>query len=420
MRRLARFRWIGLVLAITAVCAAGVVVATQGRQKASSGTTTSTAPGTTETNTSPTTSTTGKHPKGGTSTTTRPGSTDTTGPGTTGPGTTGTSPPHSFVQLGVDVWWEYKAHASPKREQNEASAIVDYARSDLHANSVAISFPIYTLSLTSDNVFAGSRTPSPSEIGMLVSTAEAAGLRVELRPLLDVGTLEYIWRGNLHPSNTTAFFDSYGETLLPYAEMAQQLGVSAFVYASEFLSLSRSSTYAPDWSELISRLSSQYHGPLVYAESGSQFLKGGNAIPDFASYGVHTDAYFGEPGASPSASLAELYHGWAGHFDASTASSTVLQEVGFDAQSTGYENPQAVVGTATDPQYLYMQQTWFAMVCEIVHHFNLAGVYFWNLNFNIDPTKVSGDDLSLGPTDWMNRPGATAIASCFANFGSAG
>ena len=105
---------------------------------------------------------------------------------------------------------------------------------------------------------------------------------------------------------------------------------------------------------------------------------------------------------------------------ASTASSTVLQEVGFDAQSTGYENPQAVVGTATDPQYLYMQQTWFAMVCEIVHHFNLAGVYFWNLNFNIDPTKVSGDDLSLGPTDWMNRPGATAIASCFANFGSAG
>jgi hypothetical protein len=323
------------------------------------------------------------------------------------------------VQLGVDVWWAYKSHATPSREQNEAAAIVDYVRSVLHANSVAISFPIYTSTVTSNNVFGSSRTPSTSEIGMFVSTAEAAGLHVELRPLLEVGTLKYIWRGIIHPTDVTAFFDSYGQALLPYAEVAQRLNVSAFIYASEFLSLSRSSAYSPDWARLVSRLSSQYNGPLIYAESGAQFLKNDDVVPGFTTYGVHTDAYFGEPGATPSESMADLYHGWAGHFDSPTASGTVLQEVGFDAQATGYQEPQAVVGPPTDPQYLYMQQTWFTMVCTIVHHFNLAGVYFWNLNFNINPAMTPGNDANLGPTDWMNRPGATAIASCFSSFGSA-
>jgi hypothetical protein len=244
------------------------VVVVHGRQTASSGTTTTTVPGTaTSTSTKGTTglgttSLPGTHPKGGASTTTLPGTTGTT----KGPGTTGTVPPHSFVQLGVDVWWAYKSHATPSREQNEAAAIVDYVRSVLHANSVAISFPIYTSTVTSNNVFGSSRTPSTSEIGMFVSTAEAAGLHVELRPLLEVGTLKYIWRGIIHPTDVTAFFDSYGQALLPYAEVAQRLNVSAFIYASEFLSLSRSSAYSPDWARLVSRLSSQYNGPLIYAE----------------------------------------------------------------------------------------------------------------------------------------------------------
>jgi hypothetical protein len=272
-------------------------------------------------------------------------------------------------------------------------------------------------------VFDGPKTPPPSEVAMFVGTAQNAGLRVELRPLLEVGTAGYIWRGLIHPSDATAFFDSYGQALAPYAELAQQLGVSGFVYASELYSLSRSPDYEPSWSQLISQLSSFYHGPLVYAESGAQYLSGADVVPDLTTYGEYTDAYFGAAGATPGSSGTELYNSWASQFDrlaTQKSSNTVLQEVGFDAQAIGYEAPQTVAGPPTDSQYLYMQQMWFNMVCSIVHNFDLAGVYFWNIDFNVDPYTTPANDPTLGPTDWVNRPGAAAIASCFSSFGSAG
>jgi hypothetical protein len=328
---------------------------------------------------------------------------------------------HDSVQLGIDVWWKNHPKVSFAKEQVEATSIVNYAATDLHANMIAVSFPIYTSSFTSVNVVPGPGTPSTNEIKMLTDTARAAKLGVEFRPLLQVGYAKYMWRGLIHPSDVTTFFDNYAIALKPYMLLAQQLKVSEVIYASEFLSISQSSNYSADWAHLVSVLSTEYHGPLAYAESGAQFLAGSSIVPDLATHGEHTDAYFGAPGETPTAPASKLYDSWASKFDAMSASrtsKTILQEVGFYAGPTGYEEPQTVVGGPTNPKYLFMQKVWFSMVCQIVQNFHLAGVYFWNLDFNIDPNTTASDATDLGPTDWVNRPGAQAIAACFSSFAS--
>lgn len=323
------------------------------------------------------------------------------------------------VQLGIDLWWDKRNQkASFRWEEHQAGVIIDYIASDLHANAVSIGFPIYTSSKTSTSVFTTDQTPSTSELEMLVNKAKSAGLHVNLRPLLEVGTSSYVWRGTIHPSNLPAFFLSYFNALRPFLQMAQNDGVPTFDYASEFISLTESSSYAKDWATLISDMSGVYHGQLIYAESTAQYNGQPDVVPDLTEYGVHSDAYFGDPSGTPSTSEQTLYDAWAPHFcarSASELSGTVLQEVGTDAQPVGYKSPSTVAGPPTDLQYLNMQKVWFSMVCEIVHHFDLAGVYFWNVAFTLDP-NTGGNSTGLGPTVWTDRPGATAIASCFAGF----
>jgi hypothetical protein len=219
------------------------------------------------------------------------------------------------------------------------------------------------------------------------------------------------------------FFRAYSKVLGPYLKLAEQIGVHTFIYASEFPTISQKPKWRPFWTQLLVNLRKVYNGQLVYTESGSQFLSRKDVVPYHLDYGEHTDAYFSVPKATPSTSLATLYKSWATHFgsQAKIAANAILQEVGFDSGPTGYQHPQTVTGPPSRPKYLYMQQTWFTMVCDIVHHFHMKGVYFWKMDFDMDPLGPAGNIRSfgswfLGPTQWVGRNGAAAIASCFSSF----
>jgi hypothetical protein len=75
-----------------------------------------------------------------------------------------------------------------------------------------------------------------------------------------------------------------------------------------------------------------------------------------------------------------------------------------------------VISGHTNVKYLPMEGQWFDMVCNVVRHFHLAGVYFWTIYFNSDPF-IHVPQGQMDPTTWVGRPGASAIASCFESLG---
>lgn len=320
--------------------------------------------------------------------------------------------------LGIDIWWRN----NPKIDNRfyvtaESRNIVKYLVSDLHANAVSLCFPIYTRSLTSETVFANAETPSPSNVGIFVHMAEAAHLSVSLRPLVNVGTLSYGWRGHIHPHNLESFFGSYVTALRPYLQLAERDHVSTVVYASELWDLSIDPSTVSAWSYFVKDLGRYYKGNLAYDSSGRPWYQGRVVVPGFSDY---ADAYFPVKNAVLSTSEETLYQAWVGHLSPLPAAElhrTVLQEVGFAAIPTGYQRPSTVVSGHTDVTYLPMQKAWFDMVCHVVSHFHLAGVYFWTIYFNSDPLAKTPIALA-DPTTWVGRPGATAIAACFKSLGS--
>jgi hypothetical protein len=320
-----------------------------------------------------------------------------------------------YVQLGVDVWWsKKKPYTTPAAELAESDAIIKDVVGYLHCNSVSIGFPLFNPSLTASDVTRGRTTPSPADLAILIRVAESTGLRVEIRPVLNIGR-NHGWDGNLLPRDRHAFAMSYFYALKPYLEMAQQLRVPYFAYATEWLRLSQDPYYISWFAALRKLISIVYHGQYFYDDSGSQYLSHRDITPDNATAGLHTDSYFQvvEPDWAKTDQLEFWWYLYLNPLPALVRESTVFQEVGFDAISGGYIYPARSLNPPTDLRYLWMQGDWFSMVCNVAHHFNLAGVYFWRLNFNFDPATTKWNSPRLSGNDWVSRTGARHISDCF-------
>lgn len=321
--------------------------------------------------------------------------------------------------LGVDVYWAKGwPFNTTATETKEAESIVHYCKTVLHANSIAVSFPILVDLDNPEVAYTNAETPTRSDLHILISKASAAGLSVVLRPLIHVNASHFYWRGTIKPKNRDEFFRSYAHVLAPYLSLAQASHESTFVYASEFSAMA--TTQPATWAYLLRLMEKQFHGKLVYDALGSQYLRRVDVVPGGNDA---TDAYFAVP-TGPTASVGRLISGWHGIFrkvPKTTIENTVLYEVGFDAEATGYKIPYKITNPPdTQMKYLFMGNRWFTMVCQIVHDFHMAGVYFWSLNFNVNPATAVGTSRLMSSTSWVARPGAQAIASCFRNFQAAG
>ena len=117
------------------------------------------------------------------------------------------------IQLGIDV----DAYTYPGEDMAKAArAVVKYVRS-LHANAISITFPFFMNGPHAATVTTRPSTPTPHMIQAFARIAEAHGLYVAFRPLLDEASIGHGFRGNLHLSHPAEWFASYRRFLLPYA-----------------------------------------------------------------------------------------------------------------------------------------------------------------------------------------------------------
>jgi hypothetical protein len=279
-----------------------------------------------------------------------------------------------------------KAKSWEATAKNEIKSVTS-----LGANSIAFAFPFYTASLNNNRVFTQNRcparhfprtSPSAARLAVLVRAANAAGLDVMLRPLLDETNLVK-WRGALAPENEEAWFASYTKVLRPYLQMAQQYKVARFSISGELNSLVRSKY----WPRFVKAARKIYSGRLIQATTwptGSHTHIGGTA------FGV--DAYPRLKHLEPSASVTQILKGWdALLHDHRIPSRTPLYEVGIKAVNGAYNLPSDF----SRPHAKFNEQVqakWFTAACKFVNAHDLGGLYVW------------GPDIRFNHGNLMSKP----------------
>jgi hypothetical protein len=147
-------------------------------------------------------------------------------------------------------------------------------------------------------------SPTDESLLRVIRLAEAQGLRVFLKPQVDV--LGSGWRGEVSftaEAGWARWFESYQTFISHYAELAAKARVSLLCVGVE-LDATRHRTR--DWRLVISRVRKRYEGPLVYAANWGreQDIEWWDDL-DYAG----VDAYF--PVASgPAPSLSEVRSKW--------------------------------------------------------------------------------------------------------------
>jgi hypothetical protein len=316
-------------------------------------------------------------------------------------------------QLGIQVYWTASSgDSSDAVIQAKAQRIIDYVIG-LNANSVTVTFPVFTYGPTSDAVYAKPKvTPSSGHIAIFLAAAAKAHIRVTLRPVLDEDALiarnPQAWRGSIAPRDRAAWFRSYHKLLLPYVAAAQAGHAATFVLATELASLEG----APQWPGLVRSLRSVYGGQLTYDENFDEFAAN-TANPPVPSHSVDAYPQFGLPDSASVASLTSSWDAWLGAHPPSVRRELTLSEVGIDAVAGSYADPWAWRGTRRAPVDTRIQTAWYRAVCNAVSAERIGGgIYWWEVNFDAnpaDPAPFESDRLTF-----LDRPAQHVIRDCFA------
>jgi hypothetical protein len=311
----------------------------------------------------------------------------------------------AIADLGVQIFW-HGVNDSYSVKTN-GDRLLDYVMS-LGANSVGISFPIFTDGAWPTRVYTiANITPTPESLAEVIRNAKGRGLRVMLRPIIDEKNITgyaAAWRGSIEPKNDTAWFASYREALLPFLAAGQAAGADTFVVGTELDSLVDRSA---QWQELLTAAAGVFKGRLSYADNWGEWATG---RPGVAGAVPGLDAY-PQLRLSDSATVAQITNAWTSWLQKRPAelTSTVVQEIGIAATPGAYAHPArwAEDGQTVVPS---IQVNWFAGACAAVKSLSMAGIYFWSLDAWAEPAKAA----SYNAGSFIGR-GDAAIQACFAS-----
>jgi hypothetical protein len=314
-------------------------------------------------------------------------------------------------QLGIDVDWIANSRDSNAVIMKKAERIIDYAI-NLHANSIAVTFPFYTYGITSDTLYADKvSTPSPAHIAIFLSVAAESRIRVTIRPLLDELSLvrqnPISWRGSIEPASFAAWFASYQKLLLPYARVANSRHAATFVIGTELNSLEG----APEWPGLIAAIRSVYHGQLSYDENFDSFANHDTNLP-VAEFGVDAYPRFQLPDTATVGELTGAWENWLSSHSSSVLHKAVLSEVGITATDGAYQDPGNWLGTTHATIVPEIQAEWYAAACKTFSADKLGGLYWWEVSFDADPGHPA--PFLTDRLTFLDRPAQHEISSCYA------
>jgi hypothetical protein len=297
----------------------------------------------------------------------------------------GVSSSVSRYVYGINTYFTYNCQTVAQINQWATTEVTQYKA--LHANAIAIAFPLYTASLTSNSVVAlescsdpTQQTPPAAILGDVVKVAHKHGMSVLLRPLVDQENLysqnPQAWRGVLNPSDVSQWFKNYLSTLQPYLSMAQADHVEHFAIQSELNSLAD----LPNWTSAIALSRAVYKGDLVFDYSwdtpAAKVPRSGTtlAIDTYPKVSLPITA-------TPAQLLAQWNHllTTRTYYNVPTINKDTIDEIGIAAQDGAYQQPYKgqLLPESTYPFNQKIQVNWFSAACSFMKQHKMRGIYFW-------------------------------------------
>ncbi len=247
--------------------------------------------------------------------------------------------------------------------------------------------------------FQSGETPTDTSLAALIQYAHGIGLKVMLKPHVDLLNDPAHYRGEIGPNfgeaEWAAWFASYREFILHYARLAAAAGADMFCVGCE---LGTTVGRAGEWRGIIAEIRRVYRGPLVYAdnlvETNPQAVGWWDAV-DF----IGQDAY---PTLSEAAdpSPEELLAGWLRFRDKLHALAVrwnkplILTEIGFRSIHGGATNPWD--WQRQGPVDLEVQARCYEATLKAVWGQPwLTGIYWWQ--WDPDPDDGGPADSGYSP-----------------------
>ncbi len=197
-----------------------------------------------------------------------------------------------------------------------------------------------------------------SSVSHAIDTIHSLGMKVLLKPMLDVSDAAGTWRAYIDPSNKDQWFTNYTNYIGAFADLAQQKNVELLSIGCEMNTMEQAANNTR-WSNLISNMRSRYDGKLTYAANwgaiGSN-IGGYQNVPWWNQLDyIGIDAYF--PIATQNnTTLAGLTTAWQNQANAIDSWRTngglsnkqvLFTETGYQSADGAAQAPYGVSGTPT-------------------------------------------------------------------------
>jgi hypothetical protein len=215
------------------------------------------------------------------------------------------------------------------------------------------------------------------DLGALVRSAHAAGLRVMVKPHLEMRG-EHLQHNRIamrSEADWRRWFRSYEGYVLPYAREAQAAGADMFCVGREMdATVVRREA---DWRALVARIRALFHGPLTYSANFDTWP--GIGFWDALDF-IGVSAYF-PLSDRPSPSLAELEAGWDRALEPLERASrrfgrpVLLTEVGFPSIPTAAKAPWRE--ERVRPDVWLQARCYEATLRALARRPWIEGAYFW-------------------------------------------
>jgi hypothetical protein len=304
-------------------------------------------------------------------------------------------------------WW-HGDYSTPAAADSEAQIATT------GSNWAGLLVTQYMASRTSTTIApeVNGRTPTDADLVAAIIQLHASGLKVMLKPHVDLQ--DGSWRGQIAPTNAAAWFQSFKNFIIHYAQLAQDNGVEMLCFGTEYVSMSGSNNQAA-WEEVIAAIRAVYpSGKLAYAANATSATDEFTSVSFWDSVEViGLDGYFPLTNhADPT--LAELVAAWSNNrygenivqdvqnfADAHPDKPVIFTEIGYRSAAGANMAPWDYSATAAADN-LEQQNCYEAMYQVWSKHPAIQGNFWWD--WPVQPP-------SAGDTDYnpRNKPAETTM-----------
>jgi hypothetical protein len=264
----------------------------------------------------------------------------------------------------------------------------------------------YQRDISSTTIQPTSYTPSDASLLHAIQVAHNLGLKVLLKPHVDLSADPDHWRGQIgvgfDAAQWNAWFTSYSQFILHYAKLAGENGVDEFCVGTE---LSMAQGQEAQWRSLIGSVRAIFQGSLVYAANfGDEYSLKWWDVVDY----IGVDAYYPLT-LQIHPSLAALKLSWKA-IGVYLAGLSILENKHILFTEIGYRSMQGAASRPGDywssaPPDPQDQETAYQAVFESVYRSPwFAGMFWWN--WDVDPAAGGMQDAGYTP---QNKPAENII-----------